>query len=89
VLDDLVHAARGLEIGWLTVAADSAFVGRSLAESTLRAKAGVSVVAIGRGAAIIASPGPDETLRAGDRLAVIGSAEQVGAAERALTSRGN
>ena len=87
VLDDLVQAARGLEIGWLTVSEDSAAAGRPLVESALRARTGVSVVAIGRGASIIASPGPDEQLAAGDRLAVIGSPDQVNAAEQML--RGN
>ena len=84
VLDDLLRAAGGLELAWLTLSDRSPAAGRTLAASALRARAGVSVVAIGRAGAIITSPGADEVLQSGDRLAVIGSADQVAAAERSL-----
>ncbi len=82
VLDDLVQAARDLEVGWLVVEPGSAVAGRALADTLLRATAGVTVVAIARQQDLIRNPGPREVLEAGDRVAVIGSPNQVAAAEK-------
>ena len=82
VLDDLVHSAKDLEVGWLDVEAGSAVAGRALADTLLRATAGVTVVAIARQQDLIRNPGPREVLEAGDRVAVIGSPSQVAAAEK-------
>jgi K+/H+ antiporter YhaU regulatory subunit KhtT len=82
VLDDLVHAAKDLEVGWLVVEAGSAVAGRALADTLLRATAGVTVVAIARHNDLIRNPGPREVLEPADRVAVIGSPTQVAAAER-------
>jgi len=83
VLDDLLEHARDLDIGWLEVREGSPFAGKTLAESQIRARAGVSVVAIGRHQDLVSNPGPSQSLHAGDRIAVIGTAAQV-AAVRAL-----
>jgi CPA2 family monovalent cation:H+ antiporter-2 len=82
VLDDLVQAARDLEVGWLVVEPGSAVAGQALADTLLRATAGVTVVAIARHQDLIRNPGPREVLEAGDRVAVIGSPAQVASAER-------
>jgi CPA2 family monovalent cation:H+ antiporter-2 len=82
VLDDLVQSTKDLEVGWLTVEAGSAVAGRALADTLLRATAGVTVVAIARQQDLIRNPGPREVLEAGDRVAVIGSPAQVAAAEK-------
>jgi CPA2 family monovalent cation:H+ antiporter-2 len=81
VLHDLVGAARDLEVGWVLIAEGSPLAGRTLATSNLRTNAGVSVVAIGRHERLISNPGPDEVLRVGDRVAVIGTPAEVIAAE--------
>ena len=81
VLNDLVHAVRDLEIGWLFLEEGSLLVGLTLADAGLRQTTGVSVVAIARSDALIRNPGPAEVFRPGDRVAVIGTPEQVHAAE--------
>jgi CPA2 family monovalent cation:H+ antiporter-2 len=81
MLEDLLAAARDLEVGWLSLDERSPVAGLTLAASELRAKAGVSVVAIGRHETLVSNPGPDEVLRPGDRVAVIGTPTQVALAE--------
>ena len=56
VLQDIVSATRDLEIGWIEVGADSRLAGRRLADAGLREAAGVSVVGIARGAAMLRTP---------------------------------
>jgi CPA2 family monovalent cation:H+ antiporter-2 len=87
VLDDLVKASRDLELGWMVVADASPLAGLRLADATLRQTAGVSVVAITRDRAVISNPGPEVVLVPGDRVAVIGSPEQVAAAEALFEPR--
>jgi CPA2 family monovalent cation:H+ antiporter-2 len=86
VLEDLLAHAHDLDIGWVSVDADSRFAGRTLADSALRANAGVSVVAIGRHGQFITNPGPGEGLLAGDRVAVIGSPAQIAEAEKLFSA---
>ena len=81
VLDQLVHAARDLEIGWVTLRADSVLAGHSLAAAQLRARTGASVVALARNGELSSNPDPATTLQVGDHLAVIGSPEQLAAVE--------
>lgn len=81
VLDQLVHAARDLEIGWVTLRVDSTLAGHSLAAAQLRARTGASVVALARDGELSSNPDPTTTLQAGAHLAVIGSPEQLAAVE--------
>jgi CPA2 family monovalent cation:H+ antiporter-2 len=81
VLEDLVHAAKDLEVGWLVVEAGSAVADRALADTLIRATAGVTVIAIARHQDLIRNPAATEVIRAGDRVAVIGTPAQVAAAE--------
>lgn len=62
-------------IEWSKVTEDSPLVGETLAGSRIRQEVGVSVIAIQRGEDTITNPDPDETIRAGDTLIVIGSRE--------------
>lgn len=84
LLADLVKAARHVDMRWLTVAEQSALAGQTLAASRLRSRTGVSVVAIVRAGVLLGNPGPDDVILAGDRVAVIGSPEQLPAAEGLL-----
>ena len=72
--------------GTLSVAieAGSLAVGRSLADLDLRAKTGATVLAIGRGDGGMAHPSALEQLRAGDVLALTGSADALAAARALL-----
>ncbi|MEZ5318960.1 MAG: cation:proton antiporter [Vicinamibacterales bacterium] len=82
MLADLLHASTAMELSWVTVPDDSPLAGRSIADSRLRSRTGATIVAIGRGDAITSNPAPEETIQAGDRLAVIGLPGQVGDATR-------
>jgi CPA2 family monovalent cation:H+ antiporter-2 len=81
VLDDLLHATKAFEMGWLQIEAGSLLVGLSLADAGLRQTAGVSVIAISRDGVLIQNPEATETFRIGDRVAVIGTPTQVERAE--------
>jgi CPA2 family monovalent cation:H+ antiporter-2 len=59
-------------------------VGQSLAQLDLRARTGATVLAIGRVEHGLASPAPDEALRAGDTLALAGSDDAIIAARAML-----
>jgi CPA2 family monovalent cation:H+ antiporter-2 len=83
-LRDLLEAARGIELSWVTLQAGSAVAGRTLAQANLRARTGSSVVALQRAGVLSPSPAPDTPLAAGDRLALIGAPDQLDAAERVL-----
>ena len=56
---------------------DSPFADRPLGSTRARTRTGASVVAVVRDDDVIASPGPDEVLRAGDVLVVIGTSEGI------------
>lgn len=54
-----------------------AYVGRSLAELELRARGGISVLAIRRGGETNANPGGDDTIEEGDVLVVMGEFDSI------------
>ncbi|HSG01172.1 MAG TPA: cation:proton antiporter [Vicinamibacterales bacterium] len=82
VLGHLVSTAQDLEVGWLLVDLESSMAGRTLSQSGLRARTGVSVIAIGRGDVVLNNPGPDTELQVGDHVAVIGTQPQIVEAAR-------
>jgi CPA2 family monovalent cation:H+ antiporter-2 len=51
--------------------------GRLIRELELRSRTGASVVGVQRNGANIINPGPDEELRAGDRVVLLGTADQL------------
>ncbi|RDZ66190.1 potassium transporter TrkA [Haloferax sp. Atlit-12N] len=59
-------------IEWVEVGADSDIAGKTLGESDLRQATGASVIAIERDDEVVASPGGDAMVEAGDTLVVIG-----------------
>jgi CPA2 family monovalent cation:H+ antiporter-2 len=65
----------------ITVDDESPFIGKSIGEMQLRTSTGASVVGIERTDENIINPGPDEELRSGDRLLLLGNATQL---EKAL-----
>lgn len=58
--------------------------GKLIRELELRSQTGASIVAIERGEESIINPGPDEEIRAGDRVLLIGDLKQVAMGRKAL-----
>lgn len=81
MLDNFMAAVRGMEIVWRPVLAGSALIGKSLAETNLRAKHGISVIALVRNRQVIANPGPHLRFAEDDVLGLLGDADQIAAAE--------
>ncbi len=84
--DDLINQTENLEaanrlerfvIVELEVFTDSKWLGKTLADLQFRQRCGVTVVGIRRGQERITSPGPNESLQAGDRLIVIGTSDKI------------
>jgi monovalent cation:H+ antiporter-2, CPA2 family len=68
----------------IEIPASSPAVGRTLAEVDLRGQTGATVLAIRRGSSALTVPSAQETLRAGDVLALTGSDDAVAAAAEIL-----
>lgn len=83
-LRELLDAAGNLEITWATLSGESTLAGKTLAEASLRTRTGASVVAILRGTELMPNPSSETRLSIGDRLGIIGQADQIAAAERLL-----
>jgi TrkA domain protein len=79
VVADVETVIGNLLIDWVTVRADSPGAGRSIADLEIRRRTRMTVVAILRDSDTILAPGPGETLRADDRLVVVGRQEDLGA----------
>ncbi|SEV86799.1 cation:proton antiporter regulatory subunit [Natrinema salifodinae] len=62
-------------IEWAKVTSESELVDRTLAESGIRQRTGVSIIAIQRGDKTIQNPPPDVTINEGDTLVSIGDRE--------------
>ncbi len=84
---DLTREIPGLSAAQLAVAADSRYAGRSLGDTKARTRTGASIVAVVRGLEVVASPGPEEVLQAGDILVVIGTDDGITGVREILTRR--
>lgn len=62
---------------WIELNPSSELVNKSIGESHVRKVAGVTIIGIVRGDEVIASPGVNTVLLAGDTLMTIGKSEQV------------
>jgi CPA2 family monovalent cation:H+ antiporter-2 len=82
LLHNLIEAIRSIEVTWLSLAPGNPMVGQTLAEADLRARTGASVVAILREKDLMANPKSMTVFRAGDRIGLIGSNEQIDAVEK-------
>lgn len=70
---DLTREVPGLASATVDVRTGSPYADRPLGDTRARTRTGASVVAIVRGDDVIASPTPDEVLRSGDSLVVVGT----------------
>ena len=66
-----------MSLSHLTVPATSQRVGKSLRDLAVRSHFGVQIVGIERNHLSLLSPGPDESLKSGDQLLVLGTPKQV------------
>ncbi|QYC42095.1 Ammonium/H(+) antiporter subunit AmhM [Nonomuraea coxensis DSM 45129] len=81
---DLTREVPGLSSEPVKVAPGSPYADRPLGHTRARTCTGASVVAIVRGADVIASPGPEQVLRAADVLVVVGTREGIDGVKRIL-----
>ncbi len=68
---------REAQLETVAVAARSTCAGRLIRELELRARTGVSIVAIERAGKTLINPGPDDEVQAGDKLLLLGSPHQL------------
>ena len=79
-LSDKIRAFNGLiALQWTQIQYDSPLAGRSIEESDIRARTGMSIVGIIHRGRVDANPRPDTVLQAGDLIAAIGSEDQAAA----------
>lgn len=74
-----LQQVQGLAIDWVTVDQAPGWAGSSLGELGIRARIGVTIVAVVRGDGTIAAPGPDFVLEPGDVAVVVGTTEGIAA----------
>ncbi|RMI28416.1 potassium transporter TrkA [Nocardia stercoris] len=77
--------AGGLTTRQLGIDRGSPFDGRPLADTEMRTRTGVSIVAVVRAGVAIPSPATDFVLVAGDRVVTVGTGAGLDAAARLLT----
>jgi len=70
------------ELETITLGDDSPANGKLIRELKLRTKTGASIVGLERNGASIVNPGPDEELKPGDRVLLLGTEEHLESAER-------
>ncbi len=68
---------RNLAIEWVKVEPNSPLVGKSIEELGIRKRTGVTVISIVRGEHTITNPLPEEVIREGDTLILVGTREQM------------
>lgn len=71
---DVTREIPGLESARLVIEPGSAFAGQPLGSTKARTLTGCSIVAVVRENDVIAAPGPEQPLSAGDVIVVVGSA---------------
>lgn len=84
LLEQLLHAFRGMEIIWHELGASSALITQTVADAGIRDQTGASIIAIKRGDEIIANPKSAFQLHAGDVIGILGDESQAVAAKQFL-----
>lgn len=77
---------REAQMDTVHLAAGRSCVGQLIRELQLRSSTGASIVAIERDGKTLVNPGPDEELKADDKVLLLGSREQIQRARIALTT---
>ncbi|MGC9119906.1 MAG: cation:proton antiporter regulatory subunit [Sulfurihydrogenibium sp.] len=68
---------KNLVIEWVNVDSGSCMVNKSIKELEIRKRTGTSVIAIIRNNETITNPSPDEIIKVGDTLVLVGNKEQI------------
>ncbi|GIV96950.1 MAG: sodium/hydrogen exchanger [Herpetosiphonaceae bacterium] len=76
LLERLRRAGHSLEIEWIFLPPNSPLAGQSIGAAAVRKRTGASIVTVLRGEQVLANPGPDLLLYAGDHLAILGTPAQ-------------
>ena len=79
-LGDLQQRVEGLAIDWLTIAGGWSAAGLTIADTQMRRRTGVSIVALLRGAQTVPAPEPSQPLAEGDTVVVVGTPQGIEAA---------
>lgn len=85
LVQDLELALKDLVIEWIELPAGSPLVGKTVMTCRIRRDTGSTIVAILRDEGAMAMPHPEETLRAGDVLVVIGRPDAFPVIRRLVT----
>jgi len=86
VVEELEMALGELHIEWIPVPDDSPAIGKTLAECGLRARTGVTVIAILREPEPVSGAQPEDVVQRGDTLVGVGKAGQFSLFRRMLAS---
>jgi TrkA domain protein len=76
IVEDLEMALGELTIEWVDVPDTSPLIGKSLAEAALRAKTGITIIAILREPEPVSGAQPNDVIQQGDTLVGVGRAGQ-------------
>jgi TrkA domain protein len=86
IVDELEMALGELQIEWVPVPDTSPAIGLTLAECRLRARTGVTVIAILRDPEPVSGAQPDDVVQKGDTLVAVGKAGQFAEFRRLLAN---
>jgi TrkA domain protein len=84
IVEELEIALGELQIEWVPVPDSSPLIGKTLADAALRAKTGITIIAILREPEPVSGAQPGDVIQQGDTLVTVGKAGQYGAFHRAL-----
>jgi K+:H+ antiporter subunit KhtT len=84
IVEELEMALGELMIEWVGVPDTSPLIGKTLAEAALRAKTGITIIAILREPEPVSGAQPNDIIQQGDTLVTVGKAGQYGAFHRLL-----
>ncbi|HET6641658.1 MAG TPA: cation:proton antiporter regulatory subunit [Gaiellaceae bacterium] len=84
IVEDLEMALGELSIEWVRVPDSSLLIGKTLAEAALRAKTGITIIAILREPEPVSGAQPNDVIQQGDTLVTVGKAGQYAAFHRLL-----
>lgn len=87
LLAELLNAADVIDIAWRLIPEDSILHGCTMEEVALHSRTGATVVAIMRDGELLVNPGIDIVFQAGDCIGMLGTVEQIEAAEAFLNAK--
>ncbi|OIP64275.1 MAG: potassium transporter TrkA [Nitrospirae bacterium CG_4_9_14_3_um_filter_53_35] len=76
-LDRMELVMKEMIIEWYSLDDPSVLAGHTIQDLAIRKKSGASIIAVLRGEKVIPSPAPEEELKIGDTLMVVGNREQI------------